>query len=76
MAELFVNGFYASSQNKLYFLTFERSCSSSEEYKLELIKHAKKYSDYEIAIWLNFRLKKSKAASAFRLVMITEQNSV
>lgn len=49
MAELSVNGFYASSQNKLYFLTFERSCSSSEEYKLELIKHAKKYRDYEIA---------------------------
>ena len=48
MVELFVNGFNASSENKVYFLTFEKSCSSPEEYKHELIKHAKKYRDYEI----------------------------
>ena len=50
MAELFVDGFFALSKNKLYFLTFEKSCSSSEEYKHELIKHAKKYRDYEITV--------------------------
>ena len=48
MVELFVDGFNALSQNKVYFLTFENFCSSPEEYKHELIKHAKKYRDYEI----------------------------
>jgi len=48
MVELFVDGFYASSENKDYFLTFEKSCSSPEEYKHELIKHAKRYREYEI----------------------------
>ena len=48
MVELFVNGFYVSSKNKFFFLSFGRSCSSSEEYKHELIKNAKKYRDYEI----------------------------
>jgi len=50
MAELLVDGFYALSKNRLYFLSFEKSCSSSEEYKHELIKHAKKYRDYEITV--------------------------
>jgi len=31
----------------LYFLEFEQICNSAEEYKTELIKHAKKYRSYE-----------------------------
>ena len=47
MRELQVNGYFALSNQKLYFLEFERVCYSSEEYKEELIKHAKKYRSYE-----------------------------
>ena len=35
-------------QIKLYLLKFERVCNSAEEYKEELIKHAKKYRSYEL----------------------------
>ena len=31
---------------EFFFLEFEKNCSSSEEYKIELIKHAKKYRYY------------------------------
>ena len=30
------------------FLKFKRVCNSAEEYKVELIKHAKKYRGYEL----------------------------
>ena len=43
MEKLAVNGYFASSKGKCYFLEFEKSCDSSEEYKIGLIKHAKKY---------------------------------
>ena len=43
-----VNVYFASSGKKFYFLEFENVCNSSEEYKTELIKHAKKYRNYEI----------------------------
>ena len=48
MEELQVNGYYALSNQKLYFLEFEQICNSAEEYKAELIKHAKKYRSYEL----------------------------
>ena len=31
---------------EILILEFEKNCSSSEEYKIELIKHAKKYRNY------------------------------
>ena len=48
MEKLMVNGYFASSRGKLYFLEFENVCNSTEEYKTELIKHAKKYRNYEL----------------------------
>ena len=48
MEKLEVNGYFASSNGKLYFLEFEQVCNSAEEYKAELIKHAKKYKQYEL----------------------------
>ena len=48
MVKLKVNGYFSLSNKKLYFLEFEQVCYSSEEYKEELIKHAKKYRSYEL----------------------------
>ena len=48
MEKLEVNGYFASSNEKFYFLKFENVCNSAAEYKTELIKHAKKYRNYEI----------------------------
>ncbi len=48
MDELEVNGYFASSNGKFYFLEFENVCNSAKEYKIELIKHAKKYGNYEL----------------------------
>ena len=42
MEKLEVNGYFASSRGKLYFLEFEDICNSVKEYKTELINHAKK----------------------------------
>ena len=46
MEKLEVNGYFALSDRKLYFLKFEKICNSTDDYKMELIKHAKKYRDY------------------------------
>ena len=48
MEELQVNGYFVLSNQNLYFLEFEQVCNSAEEYKTELIKHAKKYRSYEL----------------------------
>ncbi len=48
MSKLEVNGYYAISKNKLYFLEFKKSCNSLKHYKTELIRNAKKYRKYEI----------------------------
>ena len=48
MEELEVNGYFASSNGKFYFLEFENVCNSVEEYKAELINQAKKYRNYEL----------------------------
>ena len=48
MKELQVNGYFVISNQKLYFLEFEQVCNSTEQYKAELIKHAKKYRSYEL----------------------------
>ena len=48
MEKLELNGYFASSKGKLYFLEFEQVCNSTEEYKEELINHAKKYRSYEL----------------------------
>ena len=42
MEKLEVNGYFASSNEKFYFLEFENVCNSAGEYKKELKKHAKK----------------------------------
>ena len=42
MEKLEVNGYFASSRGKLYFLEFEDICNLVTEYKTELINHAKK----------------------------------
>ena len=48
MEKLQVNGYFALSNQKLYFLEFQQVCNSAQEYKAELINHAKKYKSYEI----------------------------
>ncbi len=48
MEKLQVNGYFALSNQKLYFLEFEQVCYSSEKNREELIKHAKKYRSYEL----------------------------
>ena len=48
MQKLQVNGYFALSNQKLYFLEFQQVCNSAQEYKAELIKHANKYKSYEI----------------------------
>ena len=48
MEKLEVNGYFASSAGKFYFLEFENSCNSTDEYKSELIKNAKKYRNFEL----------------------------
>ena len=48
MNKLEVDGYFALSNGKEYFLKFEQVCNSADEYKTELIKHAKKYRNYEI----------------------------
>ena len=48
MEKLEVKGYFALSNEKFYFLEFENVCKSAEEYKTELIKHAKKYRNYEL----------------------------
>ena len=48
MEKLHVNGYFALSNQKLYFLEFQQVCNSAQEYKAELIKHAKKYKSYEL----------------------------
>ncbi len=48
MEKLQVNGYFALSNQKLYFLKFEQICNTAEEFKAELIKHAEKYRIYEL----------------------------
>ena len=48
MKELQVNGYFVLSNQKLYFLEFEQVCNSTEQYKAELIRDAKKYRSYEL----------------------------
>ena len=48
MIELRINGYFVLSDGQKYFLKFEKSCNNAEEYKLELVKNAKKYREFEI----------------------------
>ena len=43
-----IKSYFASFKGKSYFLKFGKSCYSSEEYKIKLIQHAKKYKQYEL----------------------------
>ena len=47
MFELRIDGYFVVSNGQQYFLTFEKSCNNAEEYKLELVKNAKKYREFE-----------------------------
>ena len=48
MERLEVDGYFALSNEKLFFLSFDKACRSPKEYKLELVKNAKKYRAYEL----------------------------
>ena len=48
MENLRVDGYYISSDNNLYFAKFTKKCSSVDEYREELIKHAQIYRKFEI----------------------------
>jgi len=48
MVELRIDGYFVVSNGQQYFLTFEKPCNNAEEYKLELVKNAKKYREFEI----------------------------
>ena len=48
MSKLEVNGYFAVSNEKLYFIDFENTCKSMGQYKNELIRNAKKYRNYEL----------------------------
>ena len=48
MDKLATDGYYALTKGKLMFLKFEIHCKDINEYKMELVKHAKKYREYEI----------------------------
>lgn len=43
MEKLAVDGYFTRSNGQRYFLKFERACNSPEEYKKELVKHARRY---------------------------------
>ena len=49
MNNLKVDGYYISSNENLYFAKFTRKCSSVDEYREELIKHAQLYRDFELS---------------------------
>ncbi len=48
MSKLEVNGYYTMSNNELYFIDFENTCNSLDQYKTELIRNAKRYRYYEL----------------------------
>ena len=48
MEKLATDGYYVLTQGKLLFLSFENRCENVNEYKTELVKHAKMYREYEI----------------------------
>ena len=48
MDNLRVDGYYISSGNNLYFAKFTKKCSSVDQYREELIKHAQIYRKFEI----------------------------
>ena len=49
MKNLKIDGYYISSNENLYFAKFARNCSSVDEYKEELIKHAQLYRNFELS---------------------------
>ena len=48
MSTLEANGYFTLSEGKLYFINFENTCNTLDQYKVELIKYAKKYRHYEL----------------------------
>jgi len=48
MSKLEVNGYYTVSNNNLYFIDFENTCNSLDQYKTELVKNAKRNRHYEL----------------------------
>ena len=49
MDYLEVNGYYIRSEGAFYFAKFTKTCASTEEYKSELVKHARLYRDFELS---------------------------
>ena len=49
MKSLAINGYYVSSGKDIFFISFGTSCSTTAEYKDELIRQAKKNRKFEIA---------------------------
>tara|TARA_B100000575_G_scaffold59993_1_gene45512 strand:- start:535 stop:816 length:282 start_codon:yes stop_codon:yes gene_type:complete len=48
MSKLEINGYFATSNNKQYFLKFKKSCNSLDQYRTELVRNAKRYRDHEL----------------------------
>ena len=48
MEKLAIDGYYVLTQGKSLFLSFENRCENVNEYKTELVKHARMYKEYEI----------------------------
>lgn len=49
MDNLKVDGYFIRSDGALYFVKFTKICSSLEEYKSELVKHAHLYRDFDLS---------------------------
>jgi len=49
MDTLELDGYYIRSIGELYFVKFTKTCTSPEEYKSELVKHAHLYRDFELS---------------------------
>ena len=49
MDKLEVDGYFIQSGGAFYFAKFTKACSSSEEYKSELVKHAHLYRNFELS---------------------------
>ena len=49
MDTLELHGYYIRSTGELYFVKFTKTCTSTQEYKSELVKHAHLYRDFELS---------------------------
>ena len=48
MFALSIDGYFVKSEDKIYFISFERVCKNAKEYKDILVEQANQYRSYEI----------------------------